>query len=92
VLVLTVPYFSNDQRQKLLVTRKEHILYKITFDFDFELECVFRIAENILSDSCYTLKMLQRVGEMAQWLRTLTALLMVPSSNLSNHIVVHNHR
>jgi hypothetical protein len=28
---------------------------------------------------------------MAQWLRTLTALLEVLSSNPSNHVVTHNH-
>jgi hypothetical protein len=30
-------------------------------------------------------------GEMAQWLRALTALLKVLSSNTSNHMVAHNH-
>jgi hypothetical protein len=30
-------------------------------------------------------------GEMAQWLKTLTALLEVLSSNPSNHMVAHNH-
>jgi hypothetical protein len=30
-------------------------------------------------------------GEMAQWLRTLTALPEVLSSNPSNHVVAHNH-
>jgi hypothetical protein len=30
-------------------------------------------------------------GEMAQWLRALTVLLKVLSSNPSNYIVVHNH-
>jgi hypothetical protein len=30
-------------------------------------------------------------GEMAQWVRALTALLKVPSSNPSNHMVAHNH-
>jgi hypothetical protein len=30
-------------------------------------------------------------GEMAQWLRALTALPKVPSSNPSNHMVAHNH-
>jgi hypothetical protein len=29
-------------------------------------------------------------GEMAQWLRALTVLLEVLSSNLSNHMVAHN--
>ena len=31
-----------------------------------------------------------RVGEMAQWLSTLTALLKVLSSNPNNHMVAHN--
>jgi hypothetical protein len=30
-------------------------------------------------------------GEMAQWIRALTALLKVLSSNPSNHMVAHNH-
>jgi hypothetical protein len=30
-------------------------------------------------------------GEMAQWLRTPTALPKVLSSNPSNHMVAHNH-
>jgi hypothetical protein len=30
-------------------------------------------------------------GEMAQWLRALTALPEVPSSISSNHVVAHNH-
>jgi hypothetical protein len=34
---------------------------------------------------------LLRAGEMAQWLRALTALLKVLSSNPSNHMVAHNH-
>jgi len=32
-----------------------------------------------------------RAKEMAQWLRALTALPEVMSSNPSNHIVAHNH-
>jgi len=32
-----------------------------------------------------------RAGEMARWLRALTALPAVRSSNLSNHMVAHNH-
>jgi len=32
-----------------------------------------------------------RAGEIAQWLRALTALSEVLSSNPSNHMVVHNH-
>jgi hypothetical protein len=30
-------------------------------------------------------------GEMAQWVRALTALPTVMSSNPSNHMVAHNH-
>jgi hypothetical protein len=37
-------------------------------------------------ESIFNLKINSRAGEMAQWLRALTAL-----SNLSNHMVVHNH-
>jgi hypothetical protein len=33
----------------------------------------------------------ERAGEVAQWLRALTALPKVPSSNPSNHMVAHNH-
>jgi hypothetical protein len=36
-------------------------------------------------------KKINRAGEMAQWLRVLTALPKVPSSNPSNHMVPHNH-
>jgi hypothetical protein len=36
-------------------------------------------------------KQKQGAGEMAQWLRALTDLLKVPSSNPSNHMVAHNH-
>jgi hypothetical protein len=32
-----------------------------------------------------------RAGEMAQWLRALSALPEVLSSNPSNHMVAHNH-
>jgi hypothetical protein len=37
------------------------------------------------------MKIVYRAGEMAQWLRVLTALPKVLSSNLSNHMVAHNH-
>jgi hypothetical protein len=36
-------------------------------------------------------KTVLEVGEMAQLVRALTALLKVLSSNPSNHMVVHNH-
>jgi hypothetical protein len=37
------------------------------------------------------LKMSLRAGEMAQWLRALTVLPKVVSSNSSNHMMAHNH-
>jgi hypothetical protein len=37
------------------------------------------------------LKVHIRVREMAQWLRALTALPKILSSNPSNHMVAHNH-
>ena len=37
------------------------------------------------------LEIKQRAGEMAQWLRALTVLTKVQSSNPINHIVAHNH-
>jgi len=39
-----------------------------------------------------TIKEENRAGEMAQWLRALTALPGALSSNPSNHMVAHNHR
>ena len=36
-------------------------------------------------------KVNKRAGEMAQWLRALTALLKVLNSSPSNHMVAHNH-
>jgi hypothetical protein len=36
-------------------------------------------------------KLPNRAGEMAQWLRALTALLKILSSNSSNHMMAHNH-
>jgi hypothetical protein len=41
--------------------------------------------------ACVYIRECLRAGEMAQWLRGLTALLKVPSSNSSNHLVAHNH-
>jgi hypothetical protein len=43
-----------------------------------------------LSDS-FTLNNNLGAGEMAQWVRALTALPKILSSNPSNHIVDHNH-
>jgi hypothetical protein len=38
-----------------------------------------------------TNKQTKKAGEMAQWLRALTGLPEVLSSNPSNHMVAHNH-
>jgi hypothetical protein len=37
------------------------------------------------------LKIIIWAGEMAKWVRALTAFLKVLSSNPSNHMVAHNH-
>jgi hypothetical protein len=37
------------------------------------------------------LRLSEGAGEMAQWLRELTALPEVMSSNPSNHMAAHNH-
>jgi hypothetical protein len=37
------------------------------------------------------IKKVPGAGEMAQWVRALTALPEVLSSNPSNHMVAHNH-
>ena len=39
----------------------------------------------------FRIKVLERAGEMAQWLRALTAFPKVMSSNPSNHMVANNH-
>ena len=39
----------------------------------------------------WIIKKFKGAGEMAQWLRALTALLEVLSSIPSNHMVAHNH-
>jgi hypothetical protein len=39
----------------------------------------------------YIKKCRKRAGKMAQWLRALTALPKVLSSNPSNRMVAHNH-
>jgi hypothetical protein len=40
---------------------------------------------------CSTQDFIVWAGEMAQWLRALTSLPEVLSSNPSNHMVAHNH-
>jgi hypothetical protein len=59
-------------------------------------ELVFRV---LLNEAGTTPQIVKRelkrwqlwAGEMAQWVRALTALPKVLSSNPSNHMVVHNH-
>jgi hypothetical protein len=45
----------------------------------------------ILYTKTFYLKNKTWAGEMAQWLRALTALPEVLSSNPNNHMVAHNH-
>jgi hypothetical protein len=45
----------------------------------------------LLVKNCRIRMSLGRVGEMAQWLRALTALPKVLNSNSSNHMVAHNY-
>jgi hypothetical protein len=49
------------------------------------------VIEDFKKDINNSLKEIQAAGEMAQWLRALTALPKVLSSNPSNHMVTHNH-
>jgi len=44
-----------------------------------------------VSKEIYLKNKTKRAGEMAQWLRALTALPEVLSSIPSNHMVAHNH-
>jgi hypothetical protein len=44
-----------------------------------------------VADLFFLKKSPYKAGEMAQWLRALTALLEVTSSISSNHMAVHNH-
>ena len=48
-----------------------------------------RIFQDIITKFCRAL--IKWAGEMAQWLRALTALPEILSSNPRNHIVAHNH-
>ena len=52
-----------------------------------EFHCLFRSKLGLGSG----VKRPAGTGEMAQWLRALTALLEVLSSNPSNHMVAHNY-
>jgi hypothetical protein len=59
--------------------------------------CMWKLAFGCARWSCQfdwvyeQLRNVSRAGEMAQWLRALTALPEVMSSNPSNHTVAHNH-
>jgi hypothetical protein len=44
-----------------------------------------------VNGQCLYESFLLGAGEVVQWVRALTALLEVLSSNPSNHIVAHNH-
>jgi hypothetical protein len=44
-----------------------------------------------LNTHTITIKLVVGAREVAQWLRTLTVLPEVLSSNPSNHMVAHNH-
>jgi hypothetical protein len=68
---------SNPQHLAIsIMIRQEH----------HELEASLSYAE-----SSYLKNNYYRTGEMAQWVRALTALPKVLSSNPSNHMVAHNH-
>jgi hypothetical protein len=49
------------------------------------------ISENIKSRNDNKERQCWGAGEVVQWLRALTALPKVLSSNPSNHMVTHNH-
>jgi hypothetical protein len=65
---------------------------------EFEASLVYRVSSrtaraiqrNTVSKKKIILKLLG-AGRMAQWLRALTALPEVLSSNPSNHMVAHSH-
>jgi hypothetical protein len=50
-----------------------------------------RICRVIVTKWIFKKKTQEGAGEMAQWLRALTVLPEVLSSNPSNHMVAHNH-
>jgi hypothetical protein len=57
-----------------------------------ELPSPHQVKQIYLNINCNSIKILQiGAGEMAQWLRALTALPKVLSSNPSTHMVAHNH-
>jgi hypothetical protein len=52
---------------------------------------ISKYREGLQCNKCELKKTQGGAGEMAQWLRALTALPQVLSSNSSNHMVAHNH-
>jgi hypothetical protein len=49
------------------------------------------IKQYFYNDNAFNLRRILRAGEMAQWLRALTVLLKVLSSDPSNHMMAHKH-
>jgi hypothetical protein len=60
-------------------------VYQYTFTPLYLQQNYHQLQEN------YLVMINNRAGEMAQWLRALTALPEVLSSIPSNHLVAHNH-
>ena len=61
---------------------------------NISLKKILMCAESFKENNSVTNHMLKSIdgaGEIGQWLRVLTALPKVPSSNPSNHMVAHNH-
>jgi hypothetical protein len=60
-------------------------------NIQFFIQSVFISSPAILQMIQMSLRSSLGAGEMAQWLRALTALPEVLSSNPCNHMVAHNH-
>jgi hypothetical protein len=87
LLHYTTDTLASDQLlpQVLSLHTEEYVTHPIpAFIYLF----IFKISQH---QEKFNLKKQTRAGEMAQWLRALTALLKVLSSNPSNHMVAHNH-
>jgi hypothetical protein len=84
--------FPKAQRMPSMKTRKTKTVMNVAFTRSCRTVWdtgMSRCSQNACSD--YRFKNNKGAGEMAQWLRVPTALLKVPSSNPSNHMVAHNH-
>jgi hypothetical protein len=75
-------------RGKLAVTMNSQGIIRSDLNFLF-FNSLITIKSRFKFSSDYKISL--RAGEMTQWLRALTALPEVPSSNPSNHMVAHNH-